>query len=197
MFVSYAGGLGGAERLLVDFAGGLEGERILACPAGALAAAANAAGLRVLPLRGRDLRLRSRNPVGAVGDLLGHAREIRALTRALEPELVVAWGMRPLLGAITLRGAAGRPVAFQHNDFLPGPGLGKLVRRAAARADLITAPSRAVIDELALRQPGARRALVVAPGVDLERFDARPAPSAAEILVLGALVPWKRPDLAL
>ena len=198
VFVSYAGLLGGAERLLIDCARGLDRECAIACPDGHLAHAAASAGVRVLPIRERDLRLHGRGRAAALADLAGHARELRALTRALEPELVVAWSMRPLLAAITLRGAAGRPVAFQHNDFLPGRGLGALVRRAAARADVITTPSQAVADELALAPPAARRTHVVAPGVELGRFDPSREPAAPpEILVLGAITAWKRPELAL
>jgi GT2 family glycosyltransferase/glycosyltransferase involved in cell wall biosynthesis len=200
LFVSYAGVHGGAERLLVDWAGGLERETAIACPPGPLAAAAAAAGLRVLPLRARDLRLRARGRAAAIADLLGHAREIRALTRALEPELVVAWGMRSLLAAVTLGGAAGRPLAFQANDFPPGRLIATLVRRAATHADLVTAPSRAVIDALELAPRVRHRARVVAPGVDLHRFgavaDTTPQ-GTPEILVLGAIAAWKRPDLAL
>jgi glycosyltransferase involved in cell wall biosynthesis len=53
--------------------------------------------------------------------------------------------------------------------------------------------SRAIADDLAL--PGAE---VIHAGVDLERF--RPpstAPAEATALTLGAIVGWKRPDLAL
>jgi glycosyltransferase involved in cell wall biosynthesis/GT2 family glycosyltransferase len=197
LFVSYAGVLGGAERLLVDCARGVEHECAIACPDGALAESAAAHGVRTFPLRGRDLRMRARHPGRTLADLSGHALELRRLAAAVEPELIVAWSMRPLLAAVALHGAGGRPLAFQHNDFLPR-GLEPLVRRAAAHADLITAPSRAVLDDL--RASGGRpdRVLVVAPGVDLARFDPDAEPQAPpEILLLGAITPWKHPELAL
>ena len=198
LFVSYTSLMGGAERLLVDLASGLPHECAIACPDGPLAQAAAARGLRTFPLRTRALGRRGAGAGRALADLGGHALQMRRLVRALEPELVVAWSMRPLLAAVTLRGAAGRPLAFQHNDFLPAPGLGMVIRRAAARADLITAPSQAVVDELRLSARAARRARVVAPGVDLGRFDPEAEPHAPpEILVLGAITPWKRPELAL
>jgi GT2 family glycosyltransferase len=83
-------------------------------------------------------------------------------------------------------------VLFQHNDFLPpGPLVAYLVRAAAARATLVTAPSHAVAREL------GGRVDVVHPGVEVSRFDAAASPAQPpEVLVLGALVPWKRPELA-
>ena len=198
LFVSYAGVYGGAERLLVDRAAGLDRAVAIACPPGPLARNAALAGLRVFALQERDLRLRARPAICALIDLWGHAREIRALVQALDPELVVAWGTRPLLAAVTLRGARGRPLAVQANDFPPGGRLGALVRRAVARADLVTAPSRAVIDALALTRTRCGATHVVAPGLDLDHItpagDPRQPP---ELLLLGAIVPWKRPDLAL
>jgi GT2 family glycosyltransferase/glycosyltransferase involved in cell wall biosynthesis len=199
LFISYAGVYGGAERLLVDWAGGLQREVAVACPPGPLADACARVGLRVLPLRGRDLRLRGRRG-GALAQLAAHAREVRGLTRGLAPELVIAWGMRSLLAAVTLRGAAGCPVAFQHNDFVPAGLVGGAVRRAARQADLTLALSGAVLSDLRLSARSRRRACVVMPGIDLERFGAAAASSPAqppEIIVLGAIVPWKRPDLAL
>src|SRR5579871_4528040 len=96
LFVSYSGLFGGAERLLVDSAFGLDGERVLACPEGRLAMAARAAGLRTFTLRERTLRLRGgpAQPLRAAAALAGHARELHGLARDLDPEVVVAWSMR-------------------------------------------------------------------------------------------------------
>ncbi len=199
LFASYSGSLGGAERLLVEWASTLDGERCLACPEGELAQAARARGLRVLPVPTRSLEVR-----GALSDrllsgyrLVGHARELRALVANLDPDLVVVWGMRSALALIL--GPRLRPATvFQHNDLLPGPAIGWLVRGAAARAGVVTVPSRAVAGDL---DPHGRldgRLEVVPPGVDLERFGVvAPPAEPPEVLVLGALVPWKRPDLAL
>ena len=192
LFVSYSGVLGGAERLLVDYATALEGERWVACPPGPLADAAGAAGLRVHPLGARSLHLR-----GGLGErgraaarLAAHAREIRALTGSLQPDLVVAWGMRSALAAML----CGERYVFQHNDLLPGPLIGSAVRLAARRAATVVALSEAIAAELA-----PTPVTVVHPGVDVDaaaRWDQDPA-DPPEVLVLGALVAWKRPDLAL
>jgi glycosyltransferase involved in cell wall biosynthesis len=137
LFVSYSGEFGGAERLLVDFAG-------------------------AVPTDGR---------LGdAVGDCL--------FARPLGPRLSCA-------------------VAFQHNDPVPGPWIGAIVRAAARRADLVTGLSQTAAEDLDRSGRLARSVRDVYPGVDLDGFPADVAPvQPPEVLVLGALVPWKRPDLA-
>jgi N-acetylglucosaminyl-diphospho-decaprenol L-rhamnosyltransferase len=191
LFVSYSPVHGGAERLLVDYAASLPGDRALACPPGPLAAAAAAAGLHVFPRPERPLALRGspRDRLAAAGSLAAHALEIRGLVRSLEPELVVAWGMRSAISAML----AGVPYAFAHNDLLPGPLIGAAVRAAARRAECVVALSDAIASELG----GAVE--VIHPGVDVEAFmrHDRPPLDPPEVLVLGALVGWKRPDLAL
>jgi GT2 family glycosyltransferase/glycosyltransferase involved in cell wall biosynthesis len=191
----YSTAMGGAERLLVDCLGGLEGERSLACPEGALADAARAAGLRVWPLRRRSLRFRAA-PATAARDLAGYALELRRLSRDLDPELLLAWSMRPLLAARLAR--IGVPVVFQANDLLPGRGLAELVRAAAGRAALTLTTSEAIAREL---DPCSRldgRVRVMHPGVDVAAFASTAEPvDPPLVLVVGALVGWKRPDLAL
>jgi GT2 family glycosyltransferase/glycosyltransferase involved in cell wall biosynthesis len=190
LFVSYSGAFGGAERLLVDYASALRGDRWLACPEGPLAAAARAAGLRVFPLPARSLSLRGRRgePAVAAVRLAAHARELRALAADLDPELIVAWGMRTAIAAL----AAGRPYVFGHNDLVPGPLVGAAVRRAARHAVRTLVLSHAIAEDL------GRPATVIHPGVDV---DAWPAGSESatppEVVVLGALVGWKAPELAL
>ncbi len=164
LFASYSGAFGGAERLLVQFAGGLPGECALACPEGPLAAAARAAGLRVLPLPERRLELRASAAERALafGRLIAHGLELRRLARDLSPDLVVAWGMRSAL-AWWLSRSPGR-FAFQHNDLLPGRVIGLGVRAAARGAIVVTAPSQTVAADL---DPGGRlgdRLMVVSPG---------------------------------
>src|SRR5947209_3395437 len=102
LLVSYSGAFGGAERLLVEFATGLDGELCLACPPGRLADAGRAAGLRVFPLRPRSLRARAAPPA-ALAALLAHHREVRALARELRPALVIAWGMRSAIACLLPR----------------------------------------------------------------------------------------------
>lgn len=193
LVVSYSSAIGGAERLLVEFVRALEGECCLACPPGPLADAAGASGIRVFRLRARRLALWG-SPHRAVRDLAGHARELRLMARDLGPQLIVAWSMRPALACALARVQV--PVVFQHNDFLPGGIVSWAVRRAAARAALVIAPSHAVARELGQLEAPIR---VVHPGVDVERFAASPtAPNdPPTIVVIGALVGWKRPDLAL
>src|SRR2546421_322742 len=82
LFISYSGLFGGAERQLVEVATALPGECGLACPEGALAQAAEEAGLRVFPSAARSLRVRGglRRRAAAVANLSGHAW--RSSTRA-------------------------------------------------------------------------------------------------------------------
>ncbi|MBA2506708.1 MAG: glycosyltransferase, partial [Thermoleophilaceae bacterium] len=191
LFVSYTGLGGGAERLLVDVARRLDPPPLIACPDGALAESARAAGLRVLPLRERpiDVRASARDRIAAPLRIAGHAREIRFLCRTLRPDTLVAWGMRSMLAA-----AAGAPesqrVLFQHNDLLPPGATGRAVRRAARRADKVVCVSGAVARDL-----GLESAHVIHPGVDLDGF--HPGPGGGHALLLGAIVDWKRPEVAI
>jgi GT2 family glycosyltransferase/glycosyltransferase involved in cell wall biosynthesis len=196
LFVSYSGGSGGAERILLDLAPALDGEVFLACPEGSLAFRARALGLRVVPLRERRLNVRTspRDRVLAPLRLVAHGREARRLIAEIDPDLVVSWGMRTALATI----GAGRsrvPLVFQHNDLLP-PGLaGRLVRAAARRASLVIALSGTIADDLAL---GEQKVVVVHPGVDVSGAGSHPRkPREPEVLVLGALVGWKAPELAI
>ncbi len=199
LLASYSGLLGGAERALLQFASGTPGERWLACPDGPLADAAGDAGVRVTALGDRRLELRGsfRDRVGTSARVLNHGRELRALIASLEPDLVILCGMRSMLGLAATPGRSGTspgpaPIVFLHNDFLPGTGIGAALRRAARIADLIVVPSRAVADDLGLA------AAVLPPGVPPGFFTSERAPAdPPEVLVLGALVSWKRTDLAL
>ena len=196
LLVSYSGVLGGGERILLDCAGRLSRPAVLACPEGPLAAAAREQGLELAPLRERPIELRAsaRRRLAAPLGIAGLAREVAGLVRSRQPALVVAWSMRALLGcALAVRGSDRPPLLFQHNDLLPGGLVGAAVRRAARRAERVVCLSRAIADDLAL--PGAE---VIHAGVDLERF--RPPgtpPAEATALTLGAIVGWKRPELAL
>jgi N-acetylglucosaminyl-diphospho-decaprenol L-rhamnosyltransferase len=190
LFASYSGLLGGAERLLLDAVSGLDEPPTLACPEGPLAERARAAGVHVLALRERPLELRDRR-AGAALDILGLRRELDGIVRAVRPELLYAWGMRTLLAAAGLRRSP--PLVFQHNDLLPGPTIARAVRTAARRALAVSTASECIARELGI--PGAR---AIHPGVDLERFHPVPPPDGPpELLVLGAIEPWKRPELAL
>jgi len=67
------------------------------------------------------------------------------------------------------------------------------VRTAARRCRSVVALSQVVADDL-----DVARTTVIHPGVDLHRFSAAPLPDGRpHVLLLGALVGWKRPGLAL
>ncbi len=202
LLVSYSGHFGGGERLLVDYAGALQGERVLACPEGALAERARAAGLRVIPLPRRPLELRGpvRQRVAAAMALAAHGAEVRRLIRDLRPRLVLSSGMRSALalGALPLPSADRPWMVFLHNDLLPSPLVGGLVRAASRRFDRVVALSGAVARDLDPQEALGERLRVCHPGVDLERFPALPAPATpGGALLLGAIADWKRPGLAL
>jgi N-acetylglucosaminyl-diphospho-decaprenol L-rhamnosyltransferase len=202
LFVSYSGLWGGAERILVDLAGGLSEPVALLCPDGELASRARAAGVPVLtrPARPRELRGGARNRARAVLHLAAHAREVHTAVASLRPHAVVAFGMRSAIACeAALRTGRGRPpLVFEHVDFLPSAGVGRLVRLAASRADRVVALSAAVAADL---DPDGRlggRLRVATPGIDIESFTAAPPEADPPVaLLLGAIVDWKRPDIAL
>jgi GT2 family glycosyltransferase/glycosyltransferase involved in cell wall biosynthesis len=199
LIISYSGALGGAERILLDFADGLEGERNLACPEGPLAQAARARGIRVLGLRARSLAARGSagGRLRALRHLAAHGAEARRLIDALDPDVVLSWGMRSALACLC-GPPIPVPVVFQHNDLLPGPVIARAVRRAAARAEHVLALSNTIASDLDPHGQLAGRLSVIHPGVDVDRFTATSRPAQPpEILVLGALVEWKRPEFAL
>ena len=206
LLVSYSGLLGGAERILLDAATRLDRPVTLACPEGALATQARAAGLTVVVFKERSLRLRGgpRIRAEAAAGLAGHVREVGRVVRRTGPGVVVAWSLRPALAMpVALAGLRRPPVlVVVHNDLLPPGVVGGAARRALARAALVCVPSAAVAADLDPDGGLADRLRVVPPGTDLARFsaiadlppDVGPAP---RVLTMGALVEWKRPDLAL
>ncbi|HWE33511.1 MAG TPA: glycosyltransferase [Solirubrobacteraceae bacterium] len=188
LLISYSGVLGGAERVLIEFAPAVPGECCLACPEGELAEQARAIGIHVFPLRGRPLDVRA-NPAAAVRHLAAFRRDVRSLARDLQPAVMIASGARAALALLLPRPAG--TVVFMHHDLLAGPLIGRLVRRAADRAALVIVPSATVAADLG-------RGVIVHPGVDVDRFvNGGPPAQPPTALVLGALVPWKRPELAL
>jgi N-acetylglucosaminyl-diphospho-decaprenol L-rhamnosyltransferase len=192
LIVSYTSHAGGAERILADHATAIGEDAIAAVPDGWLAERLREQGIRVFPLRERPLELRGQR-AAAAARIAAHAREVRRLARALRPHTLVAWGMRSAIAcAAVTRGLEPQPrFVFQHNDLLPGGAAARAVRAAAARADLVIALSQAIADDL------AADALVVRPGVDLDRFRPGAAAAGSHALFLGAIMPWKRPQLAI
>jgi glycosyltransferase involved in cell wall biosynthesis len=180
LFVSYSGVLGGAERVLLDAVTRIERPLTVACPDGPLAEELVRAGVSHVPIAERPLQLGLRHVAG----IAGLARDIRRL----KPEFVVAWGARAVLAARL----ESRPWLAVHHDLLPRGTVRALVKAASRDATAVAATSRAIARELA---PGVA---ILHPGVDLTRFQPAPLPPGPpRALVLGALVDWKRPELAL
>jgi glycosyltransferase involved in cell wall biosynthesis len=178
LFASYSGVLGGAEQVLVDCVTRLEREVTVACPEGPLAAELRAQHIAHAPLEARPLQLTPAH----VAHVAALARDLRQL----KPGFLVAWGARAVLAAPF----AGRPWLAVHHDLLP-PAVRAVTKVATGRADKVAAASRAIAIQFG-------DATVLHPGVDLARFTPRPPPPGPpHALVLGALVGWKRPDLAL
>jgi glycosyltransferase involved in cell wall biosynthesis len=212
LFASYSGLFGGAERVLLDCATRLPRPAVIACPDGALAEAARAAGLAHDKIAAGPLRLRPAQtaPAAPDDDAVGALSTTAALVAAYNavrhtaglaraawdvggavhrtrPDALVAWGSRAVLAAATI---PRRPptVAVLH-DIHRG-AVRRAVRTAVRRSDGIVAASNAVADGL--------DATILHPGVDLRAFTPSPPPEGPpRALYLGALVGWKRPDLAI
>jgi N-acetylglucosaminyl-diphospho-decaprenol L-rhamnosyltransferase len=182
---------------------GLDGDPVIVCPEGALAERARAAGLRTFPVPTRRLELRAsaRDRVATPLRLAALAREVSELARAIRPEVVFGWGTRAAIAcAAGLRGLEPRPaLIYQNHDMLQGPFIGQVARIAARQADLIVAPSMVVARDLDPDGLLDDRTVVLPAGVDLGAFepDADGARRPNEALLLGAIVGWKRPRLAL
>jgi glycosyltransferase involved in cell wall biosynthesis len=192
LFASYSGLLGGAERVLLDCAARFPGDVVIACPPGPLAAAANAAGLAHARIASGSRRLRpadGHSRATAARHAAGLARagwEVAGLVHRHRPAALVAWGSRAVLATAAI---PRRPptIAVLH-DIHGGP-VAMAVDAAANRAQAIVAASRAVARDL--------DATILHPGVDLRAFAPTPLPPGPpKALFLGALVAWKRPDLA-
>ena len=193
LVVSYTAEAGGAGRSLLDFLASIEPRPVLAVPEGPVAAWARAAGTTVVELPPRPLELRGGRRAAARA-LGGHARDVRRLVRELEPATVVAWGMRSAIAAAPAVARSGARLVVRHGDLAPSPAIARALRMACRRAELTICASRAIATDLG----PVGRVEVVHPGVDLERL--RPpeaAPPDGAVLLLGAIVGWKRPDLAL
>jgi glycosyltransferase involved in cell wall biosynthesis len=187
LIVSYAGVLGGAERVLLDCATRLGEPVVVACPEGPLAARVRAAGLEHARVPDRPLRLGAAHARA----LVSLARDIHGLVARRRPSALVAWGARAVLAAAIV--PRHPPLLAAHMDLLPRRAVRAAARRATRRADGVVAASEAIARDVAA--PGAT---IVRPGVDLRHWTPTPLPDGApRALVLGALVPWKRADLAL
>ncbi len=184
LFASYSGLLGGAERVLLDAVTRMDRAVLVACPPGPLA---TALGDRHVAVSERTLRTGLAHAAG----LAGLTRELERLVAVHRPAALVAWGARAVLAAVLIRRPP--PWLAVHHDLLSG-AVRAVVRAGSARADGIATASHAIARDLG----GGTGITVLHPGVDLDAFTPRPLPDGPpHALVLGALVGWKRPDLAL
>jgi glycosyltransferase involved in cell wall biosynthesis len=197
VFASYTGVMGGAERVLLDAVVRLERPVVVVCPEGPLAEAVREAGV---PHAATEVRPLALGPAHAAG-LLAFGRELARVSRG--GGVLVAWGGRAVLAAALVRRRP--PLLAVHHDLPPAPAVGgpaARVARAGARAALRAATRRAdgvaAASEAIARDLGRPDAAILHPGVDLRAFAPLPPPDGPpRALVLGALVPWKRADLAL
>ena len=184
VFASYTGVMGGAERVLLDAAVRLERPVVVVCPEGPLAEAVRAAGLPHAATAERPLALGAGHAAG----LLAFGRELARTSRGAG--VLVAWGARAVLAAALVRRRP--PLLAVHHDLLARARVRALVRAATRRADGVAAASEAIARDLGLPEVA-----ILHPGVDLAAFSPQPLPDGPpHALVLGALVPWKRADLA-
>ena len=173
---------------------GSAGRRCVACPEGPLAAAARGAGLRGrADPRPLAAAARARASARAAGSA-GSRSTPRGSPAATGPPRWWPGARAPCSPPRPRRSPARRWLAV-HHDLLPERRRG---RRRARREP----PRRRRRGDLATRSRatcGAARATILHPGVDLAAWPrAAAAPTGPpRALVLGALVPWKRADLAL
>jgi glycosyltransferase involved in cell wall biosynthesis len=178
LFAAYTGVLGGAERVLLDCVTRLDRPLRVACPPGPLAEELKRAHIEHVPLKDRGLKRSAKGTLGLTYEL----------TR-LKPETLVAWGAKAVMAAAAV--PAKRRIAV-HHDLFDSPALRGAVRATTKRAHAVVAASQAIADELKLP------ATILHPGVDLDAFAPTPLPPGPpKALIAGALVPWKRPDLAI
>ncbi|MEA2474636.1 MAG: N-acetylglucosaminyl-diphospho-decaprenol L-rhamnosyltransferase [Thermoleophilaceae bacterium] len=203
LFVSYSGLMGGSERILLDLAPRLSGGVAVACPEGPLAERLRAVGVHVFPLRRRRLELRAtlRDRIEKPVRIAGQAREVGELVAALRPAVTVGWGTRAAISCAPAvhRANPSSQFLFQNNDLLRGPIIARIARTMAYQSDLLVALSAAIARDLDPHGTFDDRTVVVPPGVDLDAYAhiGPPPDGPPHALVLGALVGWKRPRLAL
>jgi glycosyltransferase involved in cell wall biosynthesis/GT2 family glycosyltransferase len=203
LFVSYSGLMGGSERILLDMAPRLSGGVAVACPEGPLAERLRDVGVHVFPLRRRRLQLRAtlRDRVEKPLRIAGQAREVGELVAALRPAVTVGWGTRAAIACAPAvhRADPASQFVFQNNDLLQGPIIARVARTIAHQSALVVALSAAIARDLDPRGALDDRTVVIPPGVDIDAYAAigPPPTDPPRALVLGAIVGWKRPRLAL
>ncbi|HEX8743157.1 MAG TPA: glycosyltransferase [Thermoleophilaceae bacterium] len=202
LFVSYSGLMGGSERILLDTAPRLGGGVAVACPPGPLADRLRDAGVHVFQLRARRLQLRAtlRDRIEKPLRLAGQSREVGELVASLRPAVTIGWGTRAAIACASAvhRAHPSSQLVFQNNDLLQGPVIARVARALAYQSDLVVALSATIARDLDPRGALDDRTVVLPPGVDLDAYAHIGPPSGPpRALLLGAIVGWKRPRLAL
>lgn len=212
LLVEFTSAVSGGERSLLELVQGLrdEHELTVACPPGPLADRARELGVQVLPIPASQLtfRLHPRHTVRGLAAMARAVHRLRALVRAVRPDVVHANSIRA--GLLAIPAARGISAVVVHcRDALPGGPVGTLVRAAVlAGADGVVAISRHVAESFAGAGWARRGVTVVDNAVDLIRFDPAALPASACRLRLGLedglvlsviaqITPWKGQDLAI
>ena len=199
--VSYSGAARRRRaRCCVEVASGLEEPPLIACPPGPARrrrARARHRGVRAARAQPRAAS-QPRGARGRAGPARGSSRRAAlavpraaARTRSWRGACAPAWPRFP-------RRRPGTRLVLQHNDLLPGPLIARALRRRARQAELVVVPSQCVARDLDPRAELGERAARDPPRASTSSASGpRRRRRGARVLLLGAIEPWKRPDLAL
>jgi glycosyltransferase involved in cell wall biosynthesis len=203
LYVDHTTLVSGAQRSLLELLRGLpdDVEPVLASPPGPLQEAAEASGVRHVPIRATagSMKLHPVHTVRAVGELAAIARQLRRLARAEDADVLHANTLQAALAAGLTRRTGGPPLVVHVRDCLPDGRSGRLIRRwIGSTADELISISHYTADCF-----GPPADLVIANAVDFERFDPGRVdsvavrrelgldPSAPVLTVIAQITPWK------
>jgi hypothetical protein len=168
LYVSHFGGLGGAERSLLELAREISVsgvDPVLACPAGSLAREAEAVGVAVSAWPAPPF-VCAGGAGGALRSLPGLFqgwRELDETVRRFRPDVVHANSAQAMLWCAPVAWRRGRALVWHWRDFYE---FRRLARRMVGRADIVITISEAMHSFASeLLGPAARRAALVRNGV--------------------------------
>ena len=203
LLVEFGSAISGAERSLLELVQGLRADHevALACPRGPLADRAAQLGVAVhaIPASQLTFRLHPLHTPRGLAGMAHAARRLRAVVRAVRPDVVHANSVRAGLLAIP----AARGLVVHYRDTLPQGPAGALVSSILLRgAGEIIAISEHVAASIGGPLRRGRPITVVDNAVDLARFDpAVVAPLDIDgdlvLSVIAQITPWKGQDLAI